>query len=165
MSNVMRPVPEIIEVDPKRLQFGTYDHKSDHESGEGDICASYSADVIAMEGKIRRPFKWNDSLCVCTGSAGSALTGSGKQEHEVYRLVPLSMFKDVPTTYGKKVSIEGGDFARNDPNGFYHSMIVKCGKQTYVLTGPPLTFVAADAPNRPDHSQLELFGNEPSPVP
>lgn len=161
----MRPIPEIIEVDPTRLNFGTYDHTTERESGEGDICASYSADVIAMEGKVRRPFKWNDSLCICTGSAGSSLTETGKQEHEVYRLVPLSMFKDVPTTYSKKVALEGGDFARHDPQGFYHGMIVMSGKETYVLIGPPLRFVAADVATRPDHSQLELFGNARTPVP
>jgi hypothetical protein len=160
-----RPFPGIIEVDPKRLQFGTYEHTTEREAGEGDICASYSADVIAMAGKIRRPFKWNDSLRVCTGCAGSALTETGKHEHEVYRLVPLSIFKDAPTTYSKKVNLEGGDTARNDPNGFYHGMIAKHGKETYVLSGPPVRFVAADAPTRPDPAQLDLFGNAPTPVP
>jgi hypothetical protein len=75
------------------------------------------------------------------------------------------MFKDVPTTYAKKVNLEGGDMARSDPQGFYHGMIVKSGKETYVLSGPPLRFVAADAPTRPDAAQLELFGKTQSPAP
>lgn len=45
----------VIEVDPARLESGTWCHKRERQIGEGDIAASYSADKIALEGRVRSP--------------------------------------------------------------------------------------------------------------
>ena len=161
--SVTGPTPEIIEVDARRLQYGTWSHDKEREENTGDIRGSYSADIIAMEGRVRKPFEWRGSLCICTGSAGSALTGSGREEHEAYLLVPLRMFEGTPTTYREKTgTADAAEAARNDPLGFYNAMAVVCGKEKYVLCGPELRFVAIREPGRPDSqpatpSQLNLF--------
>ena len=141
------PQRERFAVNPSRLAWSA----AKREICEGDIHASYSADNIAMGQPIRKPFKWNNSLCVCTGITGSALTGSGMPEHEAYRMVPVQMFKGTPTTYKEKMSrAETAEAARNDPNGFYHGMRVKHGKDSFVLCGPPIRFTPDPSPVRPD---------------
>jgi hypothetical protein len=45
-----------IPVNPARLAWGTYDHRRNHDAGEGDIHASYSADTIATGGSVRKGF-------------------------------------------------------------------------------------------------------------
>ena len=158
-----KPKSEIIEVDPARLQYGIWNHQTEREENTGDIRGSYSADIIAMEGRVRKPFKWQGSLCVCTGSAGTGLTKSGRQEHEAYRLGPLRMFEGTPTTYREKTGTnEAAEAARNDPLGFYNAMSVICGKEKYVMAGPEMRFVAAREPVRPggvekEPAQLALF--------
>jgi hypothetical protein len=151
---------ETFAVNPARLARSA----AKKEHCEGDIHASYSADNIAMGQPIRKPFKWNGSLCVCTSIAGSALTDSGMQEHEAYRIVPVQMFKGTPTTYKEKMSrAESAVAARNDPSGFYHGMTVKHGKESFVLCGPPIRFTPEPPPIRPDGApsyepeQLALF--------
>jgi hypothetical protein len=151
---------ETFAVNPARLAWSV----TGREICEGDIHASYSADNIGMGHPIRKPFKWNGSLWVCTSVAGSALTASGVQEHEAYRLVPARMFKSTPTTYETKTSkVETAEAARSDPNGFYHGVTVKHGKENLVLCGPPIRFTPEPSPVRPDGApeaapeQLELF--------
>jgi hypothetical protein len=151
------PEPEIIEVDPKRLQYGTYDHEREKDIGEGDIRGSYSADIIAMESRVRKPFKWHGELMVCVGTSGRG----GVDEAQAYRLVPVRMVAGTPTTYRDKTGTsDGAEAARNDPMGFYDKIIVKSGKESYVLVGPPVIFVAE--PTRPgaqsvEPAQLNLF--------
>jgi hypothetical protein len=67
-------------------------------------------------------------------------------------------------SYANKIgTAENAEAARNDPNGFYHGMIVKQGQETFVLSGPPVVFVADENPARPDGTagiegeQLSLF--------
>ena len=48
--------PKEYRVDPPRLASGTWCHTRDRQIGEGDISASYSADKIGLEGKVRKPF-------------------------------------------------------------------------------------------------------------
>jgi hypothetical protein len=67
---------------------------------------------------------------------------------KAYRLIPLRMFQDEPTTYRAKVDIDGGETARNDPMGFYHGMQVKSGKEPFVIVGPEAHFIAE--PTRTD---------------
>jgi hypothetical protein len=108
--------------------------------------ASYSADLIGMSNRVRKPVSCCGDLWVSTGSSGTAITRTAT----MYRLVLLAEFEGEPTTYNEKISIvhEGdeyaGDYARNDPNGFYHGMMVKNGGSTYVLCGPPQQIVSTD---------------------
>ena len=79
---------ETTAIHPARLAW----RGAGRETCEGDIHASYSADVIASNGRVRKPFTWKGDLYVCTSITGSALTGSGMSEHEAYRMVPMKLF-------------------------------------------------------------------------
>jgi len=117
---------------------------------KGDINASYSADRIASGQPVRKPFRHDGSLWVCTSITGSGLTVSGSTEHEAYRLIPERLFEGKPPTYRTRIRTgELAEAARNDPNGFYHAVAVKCGRESFVLCGPPLRFVPANSPARP----------------
>ena len=149
-----------IPVKPARLAWGTYDHGRNRDIGEGDIHASYSADVIASAGKIRKAFRWQAQLMVTVSLSGLG----GIEQAEAYQLIPLKAFNGTPMSYGEKIgTAENAEAARNDPNGFYHGMIVKQGKELFVLSGPPVVFVAEEGPDRPDGAegaegeQLSLF--------
>lgn len=151
---------ETVAVNPARLAWKAVGR----EICEGDIHASYSADVIAMSGRVRKPFKWNGALCVCTSISGSGLTDSGMQEHEAYRIVPVKMFTGMTATYHDKTARpEDAEAARKDLNGFYHGMVIKHGGENFVLCGPPVRFTAEASPERPDGTtgqgplQLTLF--------
>ncbi len=157
------PLPrkrETFAVNPVRLAW----EATNGEVCEGDIHASYSADVIAMSGRVRKPFKWKGAPCVCTSISGSGLTDTGMQEHEAYRIVPVGMFKETTVTYREKTArAEDAEAARNDPNGFYHRMTIKHGGESFVLCGPPMRFTAEASPERPGGAsgeeplQLTLF--------
>jgi hypothetical protein len=131
----------------------------------GDIDDSYSADRIAADQPVRKPFQHDGALWICTSITGSGLTVSGSTEHEAYRLVPGRVFTGMPTTYGTRTSTgEAAETARNDPNGFYHGVAVKLGRETFVLCGPPLRFVPEEVAMRPGADpksetplQLSLF--------
>jgi hypothetical protein len=128
----------------------------------GNIDASYSADRIASGQPVRKPFRHDNAFWVCTGVTGSGLTGSGRTEHEAYRMMPESMFSGAPTTYGARIATgEMAEAARHDPNGFYHGVAVKHGHGTFVLCGPPVRFIAEEAAAqpapRPKPLQLNLF--------
>lgn len=84
--------PKKYRADPSRLASGTLCHTRDRQIGEGDISASYSADKIGMEGKVRKPFAWQNVLWVCTGmhSHGDIRAAEG------YRLVPERFFSGEP---------------------------------------------------------------------
>jgi len=145
-----------ITVPRSRLAAGTWE--GDRETGEGDIHASYSADVIAMNGKVRMPFRHGAYLwtCISIRSLGPEL--------EAYRLTPLTMFDGTVTTYGEKVHRDGGERARADANGFYHGMKVQQGGNFYVLTGPPCLFVADSEDTAVSiPQQMDLFGSEVRP--
>lgn len=151
---------ETAAVNPARLAW----RDTGREICEGDIHASYSADLIAECGRIRKPFKWQDGLCVCTGISSAGLTASGTQEHEAYRIVPARMFTGTMKGYREKTArAEDAEAARNDPNGFYHGMTIRHGAENFVLCGPPIRFSAAASPERPgcasgdEPLQLTLF--------
>lgn len=100
--------------------------------------ASYSADRIAISGTVKKPVLHGGALWVCVGTSGTR----DKRVQKVYQLQLLRDFRGDPTTYFEKSGYwrEGdlypGDFARNDPNGFYHGMAVKSGGEKYVMVGP-----------------------------
>jgi hypothetical protein len=143
---------ETVAVHPARLEW----RGAGRETCEGDIHASYSADVIASNRRVRKPFTWNGALYVCTSITGSALTDSGTQEHEAYRIVPVKMFTGTTKTYSEKtVKAEDAEAARNDPNGFYHGMTIKHGGESFVLCGPPVRFTAETSPERPGGATVE----------
>jgi hypothetical protein len=149
-----------IPVNPGRLAWGKYDHGRNRDVGEGDIHASYSADTIASAGKIRKAFRWQAQLMVTV----SLSRLGGMEQAEAYSLIPLKVFTGTPTSYSEKIgTAENAEAARNDPNGFYHGMTVKQGGELFVLSGPPVIFVAEDGPTRPDGAaiaegeQLRLF--------
>ena len=111
----------------------------------GDISESYSADRIASGQPVRRPFQHDGLLWICTSITGSGLTVSGNTEHEAYRLIPEHMFSGAPTTYAARTgTFEAAETARTDPEGFYHGVTVRHGRETFVLCGPPLRFVAEE---------------------
>jgi hypothetical protein len=131
----------------------------------GDIDASYSADRIASGQPVRKPFQHDGALWICTSITGSGLTVSGSTEHEAYRLLPERLFGGTPTTYATRISTgELAEAARNDPNGFYHGVAVKYGREPFLLCGPPLTFIPEEVaarpgaePETPGPLQLSLF--------
>ena len=55
---------DVFLVEPSRLASGAWCHTKERQIGEGDIHASYSADKIGLEGKVRRPFNWQNGLWV-----------------------------------------------------------------------------------------------------
>ncbi len=120
------------EVDPARLAHGTWCHESQQQVGEGDIAAAYSADLIAMEGRVRCPFTFRGGVWTCAGcfTDDSAF---------VYRIVPIEASDCTPTSYAAKT--RNAEVARNDPNGFYHGITVRHGCRSYVITGPPVELV------------------------
>jgi|SRR5579872_2143014 len=129
-------------VDPARLRRGSWCHRAEKVMGEGDIAASYSADRIGMGEPLRKPFEWKGSLWVCVSRRGDSA--------EAYRLMHPQAFSGTPLTYREKAM--DGDAARNDPNGFYHGMLVKHAGKPFVLSGPPALLV----PGEPE--QMDLFG-------
>jgi len=136
-----------IPIHPDRLSHGEW--KGGRLSGEGDVTASYSADHISENKPIRAPFEQGGSLWVCVSITGKGLTVSGETELRAYRLLPAEMFRGEPTTYAKKVTVDHGEAARNDPNGFYHGISVTHGGRTFIMCGPPGVFVAESVPERP----------------
>ena len=136
------------KVDAKRLSWGL------DGSPEGDVHSSYSADLIPS-GKIRHPFRFDGNLSVTV----SMSRYEGVESAEAYKLIPENLFRGPPTTYSEKVAIDGGEAARNDPNGFYNGVRVSFKSAASILTGPPVRFVAD--PERPDSvpepEQMSLF--------
>jgi len=102
----------------------------------GKIEGSYSADRISEGTAVRKPAAVEGKLYVATGSS------MGKVE--AYQLVPGEEFTDVVRTYKIPKGREYDEYyesLRNDPNGFYHGMLVKRGAHEYALVGPPIIFV------------------------
>lgn len=149
-----------VPVNAGRLAWGKHDHARNRDVGKGDIHASYSADIIASEGRIRTAFRWQARLMVAVSLSGMG----GVDQAEAYQLIPLKSFAGTPQTYAEKTgAAEAAEAARNDSNGFYHGMTVKQGRELFVLSGPPVVFVAEAGPDRPDGAasaeaeQLSLF--------
>jgi hypothetical protein len=152
----------MIPVPSQRLSSG-YDPATRRNTKEGDMYQSYSADKIASGLPVREPFEFSGSLWICTSIAGSAVTVSGQAELEAYRLSPPELFKETPTTYKVKVTLDNGETARNDPLGFYNGIKVTYRGRSWIMAGPASIFVAEAVPERPTHDpapateQLSLF--------
>ena len=110
----------------------------------GAVEASYSADKIAnKESRVTKPFSFEDKLFISTGNTCSVK----KVQWECYRLMPLEEFDGEVHTYvaprGYAAELDGDDYyalLRSIPEGFYHGMKVKHGKNDCVLVGPKIIF-------------------------
>ena len=114
-----------------------------------EIHGSYSGDRI-VEKTIRKPFKFEGDLYVCTGGFSRACPP--EHEETCYKLVRRSDFTGEAAWYGEAlenvpVSSEearwGHGWAeqrRSQPEGFYHGMLVKRGGSEWVLVGPCIVF-------------------------
>jgi hypothetical protein len=129
-------------VDPARLRWGTWCHRTEKIVGEGDVAASYSADRIGMGEPLRKPFEWKGALWVCVSRSDARA--------EVYRLAHPQAFSGEPLSYRAKTA--DADAARRDPNGFYHGMSAAHGGRSFVLCGPPAVLIAGES------RQMDLFG-------
>ena len=136
----------IFTVAASRLAYGEYDHLTGRYVGIGDIRASYSADVIATEGRIRAPFVHEGVLYVAVGGTNT--------ETKAVALAHPRQFPRAMMTYHEK-SRAGA--AGSDPFGFYDGIRVKCGAVAYVLCGPGVIFKGDKALNRVASEQLPLF--------
>lgn len=128
--------------------------------GAAELAASYSADRIADSGTVKAPVSFGGYAWVCVSVSSVRAVG--------YMLVEPRDFTGSTWTYNEKTSIqrEGdkypGDFARGDPNGFYHGMTVKSGNCKMVLCGPAQTIEGdawdrdrADEADEDEDEQLE----------
>lgn len=126
-------------VDPDRLAMGQWDDEQKRDIGEGDIHASYSADVIAMMGKVRKSFIFQGQPWVGTNNVFWSNREECGAAATAYRLVPLNHFKGKAVSYAEKTL--DCNAARADPNGFYHGIRVLHRGQPHVLCGPPVNFI------------------------
>lgn len=125
---------QVFLVETSRLTSGRWCHDKDRMIGEGDIHGSYSADTIGQDGTVRRPFKWQNGLCVCT----SIHNFEAAYHCEAYRLVPRLHFKGTPVTYQEAAMSSSA--RRKSGMGFYHGIHVKRAGTNFVLVGPPMHF-------------------------
>jgi hypothetical protein len=107
--------------------------------------ASYSGDSIAKKTpKVKKPFTYNGSLWIYTVGDGS--------EYRCYALMPWAGYTGEIRTYTVPEGREHEEYyqsLRHDPNGFYNGMIVKWGKEDYVLVGPEVIFKAEKVEGEP----------------
>jgi hypothetical protein len=105
----------------------------------GDIHASYSADTIAFQNTVRKPFLWRGEAWIAVSLSGFG----GVDQAEAVRLIAAESFPGTITTYTDRCATErAARLARRDPKGFYHGVRVKRGGVTFVLSGPEERFVA-----------------------
>jgi hypothetical protein len=147
-------------VNPSRLSWASENDTRGRNTGNGDIYSSYSADTLAERGTIRKPFQWQGSLwvTVCMSGPGDS------QRATAYRLIPKQLFQGTPATYAEKFgSPKRAQAARGDAMGAYHGMLVKHGRETFILCGPATTFLAGTSSTASDDglvprpAQLDLF--------
>jgi len=103
---------------------------------------SCSCGTIADRGSIvKKPFAYGGKLYIATGN----LIAGDSEGWNCYQLMPKDDFKGETRNY---VCPKGRDYEeyyeslRKDPNGFYHGMLVKRGKNDCVLVGPEINFIA-----------------------
>lgn len=126
----------VFSVDPSRLADGICEAGRKHS--QGDICRSYSADVIGYERPIRPPFEWQGSLWTCIGMMRRGLIIC---QSEAYQLVAFDRFQGETESYTQRTSSEERcAAARESAEGFYHGIEVRHRGKKFVLCGPPAVF-------------------------
>lgn len=128
----------IHEVPAERLEMGTWCHTRDRMIGEGDIYRAYSADTIALEGRVRRPFQFRGALYATT-----SVHGGETVKAEAYNLQRPEFFTEQTVTYHERCQSNN---PRDNTNGFYHGMQIHHGNTEYILVGPPIRFIPSDEP-------------------
>jgi len=130
---------EKVEVDPARLEYQT-----------GDIGRSHSADTIGAHNSstVRQPFKFRGQEWVGTGGLYPGLHSQERRYVEAYCVVLRSHFEGKVNHYLSGADDEGAytdhyERLRQQPDGFYHGMLVMRGKTEWVLVGPPIRFYPA----------------------
>ncbi len=109
------------QVEPARLATGDYGNPNDRYFGEGDIYASYSGDVIAQEGRVRQPFRFQGRLMVTVGLWGRR----DALEAEAYSLIPIEAYGGASVTYHDQMNDPtSAESARHDPAGAYNGIRV-----------------------------------------
>lgn len=104
------------------------------------VTKSYSADRISEKQPVRPPFSYGGKLYISTG--GFSVSGQPPVE-KCYELVPENSYTGLLKTYSAprgREYMEYYESLRNDPNGFYHGMIVEFKKQRYAMVGPEVIF-------------------------
>lgn len=118
---------------------------------------SYSGDTIAEGKTVRKPFKHNGVFYVATGGFSPGTVSHKRPYEEAYRIVPREQFAGVPKWYGQRIRDDGTDWGeqrRNQPEGFYHGMLIKRGDDEMVLMGPGIHFTPIA---RTRTEQLSMF--------
>jgi len=130
----MTSTSQTYAVDPQRFAWGQWCHKRNRQIGQGDIGASYSADRIGSGESLRKPF--------CHEGANWVATSANSNSARAYRLVHPSLFEGPTLSYTERVS--DGHRGRCAPEGFYHGMRVKRGREEMVLCGPETKFTEGE---------------------
>ena len=108
------------------------------------VKGSYSGDTIAESKTTRKPFKFEGVFYVSTGGYSGRYS---LPSEEAYQMVPRDQFQGLVKWYGQKLretQVDWGEQRRNQPEGFYHGMLIKRGETEWVLLGPPITFQPKD---------------------
>ncbi len=126
------PVPEAVEENAIPIDRKTFDK----------LYKSNSCGAISEGQPVSAPVEFEGKRYLATGGC----TGGGQDEVDAYMVIPRAEYSGEVRTYavpkGRKYD-EYYDSLRADPNGFYNGMVVKQGKNEWVLVGPEVTFVPA----------------------
>ncbi len=112
---------------------------------------SYSGDILLDQDKIRQPFEWEEDLWVCVGGVSSG--AKGIHDREAWRALPVDLF-DEPTCNVETLRRKWDEGERE--RGDMHGLLVKCGKDKYVLSEPKITFF--DPKAEPDQAAKKTPG-------
>jgi DNA adenine methylase len=115
--------PREIIVDVKRL------------SDNGDIARSLSAQQI-INGKVAKPFQFNQKWYVGTGACGGGSKVKGWEYVDAYQIVGVADYSGKTYTYGQHISLPDDHPDRPGYNG----LLVMWKGSMHVLVGPKLTF-------------------------
>jgi len=98
-----------------------------------EVNKTYSAQAIAEGKPIKKPFAFLGKNYVSIGGHGIP----GRPGEICYQVIEKEAFSGKALPYKEHNKDES---TLNNPNGSYHSMLVKYDKRDYVLSGPPITF-------------------------
>jgi DNA adenine methylase len=115
--------PREIIVDAKRL------------CDDGDIARSLSVQQIA-NGKVAKPFQFNQKWYVGTGACGGGSKVKGWEYVDAYEIVAIANYSGETYTYGQHISLPD-----DHPDRFsYNGLLVNWNRSMHVLVGPELKF-------------------------